>query len=690
MEFEARIAGFSTGLFILGSYILLFDLWDYSIFLIALSSLLFLLVAFRDHRLKRRDLVPVLLAFFFSILFLKYLGNYSYFPFAVLLIISLLAMNGKMEAFIPTLAGLLSLQFIDTDFLLGGVKILLAYLSPIFRINYAVSDTGYLILYHTRTHMPILLDGVKVLLPFYFSLLVAALGIIAILKLDFKTRIRTASTSAAIIVLSFILSAKNLLIDPSTSSFILDNLSALALPLSCILLFSVALPGTTLSKIQKGTFGSRKTWALLISFFFLAVLYITPFEARSNPVIIIDESHSEWEPTWTDYLLTTAKDPVSGTNNYFGLMNIMSCLYNITLIINDPEKKPATSSIDYTLAGEITPEILENISRGRKAVLVLKCVTKPFGRSEIDAIMDFTAQGNGLILIGEHTDIYGMNTNINPISEQLGYRFLSTGVQDIYDTSRGSLTRKGELPPLLARYMTGDQLWETSTSLERLQDREHLFEITTRPSYFAHYRNETAAFFLTREYTTEIILNSLFARHIVWAGATHGKGKVILFTDSTDFNNGDIGIGDHLQIFLAMVEYVSSIQKVDKSLLFLLILAFSLAIIILNRTTAFTAIVLLALLSLAGFALSYPLAHYTTDFPELREDSRMALVKADENYLQDYRSGIFDLEKLMNRYFQKNLTAVMMANPPKEWLGISARVDTLQYAMTDKKADHSL
>ena len=446
-----------------------------------------------------------------------------------------------------------------------------------------------------------------------------------------------------------------------------------------------------MKKIQEGGFGSRRrNLAFLMAFFLLAVVYFTPIEVRSDPVIIIDESHSEWEPTWTDYLSTTARDPVSGANNYFGLMNIISRLYDITLIIDRPEKKPVIASVNSVLAKTLTPVVLENISRGRKAVLVIKCVTSPYSQPEIDAIMNFTARGNGLILIGEHTDIYGMSTNINPISEPMGYRFLSTGVQDVYTDTRGSITQKREFPPLMARYMTGDLLWETSTSLEELSSARPLFEIITRPSYFAHYRNETSAFFLDREFTEEVMLNSLFGRHLVMAGTNYGKGRAILFTDSTDFNNGVIGIGDHLQIFMAMVEYVSGIEKFDRILLLMPIYALALAIIILNRRNAFTALIVLSLLFLIAFSLSYPLVHYTTTFPELKSDSKMALVTIGEDYLQDYLSGMYDLDKLMDRYFRQNLTALVTADPPAEWVRISARRDILQYAIGDKKAAPSL
>jgi hypothetical protein len=63
---------------------------------------------------------------------------------------------------------------------------------------------------------------------------------------------------------------------------------------------------------------------------------------------------------------------------------------------------------------------------------------------------------------------------------------------------------------------------------------------------------------------------------------------------------------------------------------------------------------------------------------------------ADDKYLQDYLAGMHDLEKLMDKYFRRNLTALVNPNPPEKWIKISARVDSLQYAISDKKAAPSL
>lgn len=687
MEFESKVIGFATGLFLLGSYIVLFDLWDYSSFLIALSSILLLMVAFKDHTFGREDLVGIVLAALVSLVFFKDLANNTFIPLIVVLALSLAAINAKPEAFIPTLGGLLVLQFLNPIFLLKGLNIIFVSLSPLLRVRYEVNDLGYMVLYHSRTHLPIFVDDVKLLIPFYMSLLVAGLILLAILNEDKKALMINALALAAIPFLFSVLTLQNMLYGPATASFLPDNLPALALPISSVLMMSLLIPGSIVRRFQKGGLGApgcmKFTLPLLAAFFLLGLFYYTPTSASPDPVIIIDESNSEWEPTWPDYLQAYKKDPVSGTNNYFGLLSILASLYDVTLTIDRPEKQPAVSSVKAVEIDELSLETLEKIADGRKAVLVVKCLTSPYNQSEIDAILDFTAKGNGLLLIGEHTDIYGMCTFLNPISEQMGFRFLPTGVQDIYTETRGSTTQKGELPPLMARYMTGDQVWETSASMEKLSNAHPLFEVIMRPSYFAHYRNETSAFFLTREFTEEIKLNSQFARHLVMAGTDYGEGRVVLFTDSTDFNNGIIGFGDHGPIFLAMVEYVSQEEKYSKGFIPLLLLVLALAVVILNRRNAFNALVVLSILLLLSINLSYPLAHYTAQFPALKGEPVTVILEADQHYMDEYLSGMYDMEKLMDKYFQENLTALIMASPPKEWIGISNRVESLKDAITD-------
>ncbi len=80
MEFESRIASFAAGIFLVGSYMNLFDLQEYSIFLMAVSLILLLLVAFRDHWQGRAEAVGFLVAVPIFIMFLSEFDNSTLLP----------------------------------------------------------------------------------------------------------------------------------------------------------------------------------------------------------------------------------------------------------------------------------------------------------------------------------------------------------------------------------------------------------------------------------------------------------------------------------------------------------------------------------------------------------------------------------------------------------------------------------
>ena len=685
MEFEAKIISFATGLLILAGYMILFDLWDYTGFLIAVSSILLLLVAFRDFQFKKIIVINVIFALLLSLFFLKYLGNWIYIPLVAVLILCTVAFNAKLETFLPPLAGVLSLQFINPNFLMKGINAIFLNLAPIFGIRGAIDQLGYLHLYYTRTHLPIFVDEIKILLPFYFAIFVAqvVLLILILMNTNWKTTLKSLPIAVILPFFFSILTLVHLVHNPSTASFIPDSWQTLLFPLTCILLISAWTPGAKIKKMEKiansSSSNAKKVTCvllILIAFFSLAIVYYTPIETRSDPVVIIDEYHSEWEPTWTDYIEAYEEDPVSGVNNYYGLLHLLSSLYDVTLIIDRAEKVPAASPVKTVLVDEISLQTLKDIAQGREAVLILKCVTKPYSKAECEAIMQFLAEGNGLILIGEHTNLYDMGTNLDPFAEQLGYRYLPTGIQDVYSESRGTITQRGEFPALIARYLTGGFLWETGCGLEKLDGKgsSSLFEVRSRPSCYAHYENETAPFFLTRVFTEEIKLNCEFQQFLTAAGVKYGEGKAIVWTDSTPFNNGLLGFGEHAQQFIGMIECVDSKEKFNKAFMPFLLLAIALLAIALNRKRPIKVVVVIAILLLLAFNLSYPLAHYTTQFPELKTEPKAIGILMGEDYYDLYFSAVLDVSEVMDENFRQNLTAIMFPEPSEEWFRVCSEV----------------
>jgi hypothetical protein len=116
--------------------------------------------------------------------------------------------------------------------------------------------------------------------------------------------------------------------------------------------------------------------------------------------IKIDEYHSEWEKS--DLPMTTSVYGVKTVYNYTFLKEILSKHYASVESSNEA----------------ITEDVLRNCD-----VLVLKTPTKPYSANEIATIRAFVENGGGLWLIGDHTNIFGMNTYLNQVSEIWGIRF---------------------------------------------------------------------------------------------------------------------------------------------------------------------------------------------------------------------------------------------------------------------------
>jgi hypothetical protein len=684
MDFEAKIASLATGSFILGSYIALFDLWDNVGFFIILASLFLLLVAFRDFQVNKSVILNLIFAVLLALFFWRYLHNQMYLPLAALLILCILALRAKLETFVPALIGILILLFFDPDFLVSGISAIFQALAPLFGIRSALDSFGYLHLYHTRSHLPIFIDGVKMLLPFYFALLVAQVVLLMLTETDRKTILKSLPVALILPFFFPLLTLVNVVFTPTPGSFIPDSWQTLLFPLTGIIVLAAWTPSAKIRKLERPTNGANGstsskratlvTCVLLIAFFVLATSYYTPFVTRSDPIIIIDESHSEWEPTWPDYVQAYEEDPISGSNNYYGVLHLLSSLYDTTLLIDRPEKQPAVSTAKTVLIDEISLQTLKDVARDRDAVLILKCVTKPYTKSECDAILQFLAEGNGLLLISEHTNLYDMGTNLNPLAEQLGYHYLPTGIQDVYSDTRGTVTYRGEFPAFISRFLTGNYFWETGCGMEKLHGKYTLFELRSSPSNFAHYENETAPFYLNRVFPDDLVLNCQFDRFLTFSGVQYGDGKALVWTDSTPFNNGLIGSGEHAQLFIAMVEYLGSKDSFNKVFLPFLLLAIALLVLAMNRKRPLKILVVLVLLLLISFNLSYPLAHYTVEFPELKTEPT-AIGMVVEDYHELYFSAVLDTSEIMDTYYRQGYTAIIFQEPSEEWFSICSTIE---------------
>jgi hypothetical protein len=135
--------------------------------------------------------------------------------------------------------------------------------------------------------------------------------------------------------------------------------------------------------------------AMLVTF---GILW-DPAGARKPGRVLVDEYHSTWEPTGRPY------DP-----NWYG----QESGYNYACIYDYASR--------FYEMGRLTKPIDANVLASCD-VLMVKVPTSRYSAEEIDRIEQFVQAGGGLLLVGEHTDVFNVGVHLNDIASRFGFRF---------------------------------------------------------------------------------------------------------------------------------------------------------------------------------------------------------------------------------------------------------------------------
>ncbi|MEW6455660.1 MAG: hypothetical protein AB1410_02940 [Acidobacteriota bacterium] len=276
-----------------------------------------------------------------------------------------------------------------------------------------------------------------------------------------------------------------------------------------------------------------------------------PGEKKSGR-LLIDEAHSDWE--WTEKVYDTEWYGERSGYNYYCLKDFLNHFYHINV-----NKK------------EILPDLLN-----KHDILIIKTPTKPFSRREISAIKDFVRNGRGLLLIGDHTNVFGMGTYLNPIANLFGFRFKYDAT---YDLSTGSLSLynpKKILPHPVINNMPFF-LFATSCTLKAPIFSENVILGYGLRAHEADYSQRN---FFPKNPHKEIKME--YGLFVQMGGKKYGKGRVLLFTDSTCFSNFSMFMPGKPELILGSIEWLNRKNKYNL-LNWILILISLISIILIIR-----------------------------------------------------------------------------------------------------------
>ena len=244
--------------------------------------------------------------------------------------------------------------------------------------------------------------------------------------------------------------------------------------------------------------------------------------------VLIDDMHSDWE--WSDIEFNTTDYGRQTTYNYYSFRRFLERHFN---------------TVDVNADRRIDAALLQNYD-----VLILKTPTMPFLNEERDAIVAFVEGGGGLALIGDHTNLFGMTTYLNPIAEPFDILFrdddtfdLTTGQPNTYQPARSGLH------PAVAA-MPGMH-FETSCSIEpSLRVRPAMIgrALGSEPVDYSHVN-----FFGN----IEIESNERWGVFLQAVSREYGRGRVFAFSDSTVFSNFSMFFRGKPELALGMVHYLN-------------------------------------------------------------------------------------------------------------------------------------
>jgi len=243
--------------------------------------------------------------------------------------------------------------------------------------------------------------------------------------------------------------------------------------------------------------------------------------------MLIDEMHSDWE--WSEMPFDTVWYGQQSTYNFYCLAEYWGNYYRMERGFDS-----------------LTPELLDNYD-----ILVLKVPTQPYAPGEIEAVYDWVCDGGGLILIGEHTNVFGYATFLNPVAQRFGQRFIPDIVYEIEAGDLNLERMRRLLPHPVAYNMPDDFLFGGPCSMYGDLCARSIItgvDVKTLPADYTE-RN----FFPERTGHTGY-------RHgpLLLSMATRcGKGRIVSFTDSTLWSNFFVFIPGKPELALELADYVN-------------------------------------------------------------------------------------------------------------------------------------
>ncbi len=247
------------------------------------------------------------------------------------------------------------------------------------------------------------------------------------------------------------------------------------------------------------------------------------------------ERHSTWEPTTEPYRTRVYGE--AGSYNYAAIYEVCGQSYKMSPLLE-------TESIDErSLAG--------------CDVLIVKTPTSRYTEDEVAAIVRYVEQGGSLMMIGDHTNVFNMNTYLNDISRHFGFTFRNDLLFRIGDPYKQEYRPPRFAHPIVQR--VPPMFFAVSCSI----DPGHTWgtmAIRNTGLYNLPPAYHESNYHPQAEYQPNMQYGAWCQ---MWA-MTHGRGRVVAFADSTLFSNFCVFQPGKTELFMGMVNWLNRTSPLDR------------------------------------------------------------------------------------------------------------------------------
>lgn len=244
----------------------------------------------------------------------------------------------------------------------------------------------------------------------------------------------------------------------------------------------------------------------------------------------IDERHSNWE--WTTQPFDTTWYGGKSGYNFYCLADYWNHFYQVE-----------------TGTDSLTPELLSG-----QDILIIKTPTAPFSPPEVDAIEQFVANGGGLFLIGDHTNVFGTSTYLNPIAQRFGLYFRYDATYNLINLGLNVYDRPHRFAHPIVQNMP-TYLFATSCSMYAPLFSENVILGYGLRAMYLDYSEKS--YFPVKAGK----MNYDFGLFLQAGGVKYGKGRVLGYTDSTCFSNFFMFIPGKPELALGSIEWLNRTNR---------------------------------------------------------------------------------------------------------------------------------